>query len=192
MIVLLPSVVGPEALHGLTRTGDPRVATTLLRDALLANERFQRAVQPLRFGVADLLLIDSRRLPPEDRSPTVRAGRKPLRADVEVLCFLADPDSYVGGELLVDIGYGETAHKDTIGSCVICPTGSKRRLMPVTEGESRIAKIDVQSCVRDVQQRNILYDLSTAADFFDLAGMCEPALTLRRCYDRLLGLWADV
>jgi len=50
----------------------------------------------------------------------------------------------------------------------------------------------VQSCVREVQQRVILYDLITAADFFELAGMTEPVIALRRCRDRLLLLWAEV
>jgi PKHD-type hydroxylase len=115
-----------------------------------------------------------------------------MRADVEVTCFLTDPESYSGGELLIDTGFGDVTHKEAIGSCVVCPAASKRRLNPITGGESYIARIDVQSFVRDVQQRMILYDLITAADFFDLAGMTAPVLTLRRCCDRLLGLWAEV
>jgi len=192
VIVTLPAVLAPEGVGRLMEADDPRVATTLLRDALLANERFQRAVQPLRFGTAKVVLMDARTPPPESRVLTVTADGHALRADVEVICFLTAPESYAGGELLIDTGFGEVAYKAAIGSCVVYPTASKRRLNPVTGGASRIARIDVQSCVRDVQQRMILYDLITAADFFDLAGMTAPVLALRRCCDRLLGLWAEV
>jgi hypothetical protein len=53
-------------------------------------------------------------------------------------------------------------------------------------------RIQVQSRVRDAQKRIILYDLSTAADFLDLVGITQAALVLRRCCDRLIGLWAEV
>jgi len=194
VILSLPAILDPEALRRLMEVDDAHLATSLLCETLCANERFRRAVQPLRFGTAEVLLIDAGTPPPESpesRLLTVTTEGCPLRADVEVICFLADPESYVGGELLIDTGYGGAARKGTAGSCVVCPTASKRWLRPVTEGASRIARIAVQSWVRDVQQRAILYDLVTAADFFDLAGMTEPVLTLRRCRDRLLGLWAE-
>jgi len=188
----LPAVVGPEAVQQLVEAYDTRLATSLLRDALIANERFQRAVRPLRFASAEVMLIDAATPPPHSRLLTVTPDGHALRADVEVTCFLADPESYAGGELLIDTGYGDVPRKEAIGSCVVCPTASKRTLNPVAEGESRIARIAVQSCVRDVQQRTILYDLVTAADFFELAGMTEPVLALRRCHDLLLGQWAEV
>lgn len=192
MIVNLPGVLGSEAVRHLVKANDPHAATTLLREALLANERFQRAVQPLRFGTAKVVLMDTRTPPPESRVLTVTPDGRALRADVEVICFLSDPKSYAGGELLIDTGFGKVAYKEILGSCVVYPTASKRTLNPIITHESWIARIDVQSCVRDVQQRLILYDLITAADFFDLAGMTAPALTLRRCCERLLGQWAAV
>jgi hypothetical protein len=192
MIITLAAAVGPETVRRLVEVDDIDVATSLLRDALLSSERFQRAVQPLRLGTAEVVLIDARTPLLESRFLTVAAEGNPLRADVEVICFLADPESYTGGELLIDTGYGDVARKEASGSCVVCPTASNRRLTPVTAGENRIVRIQVQSRVRDAQKRIILYDLSTAADFLDLVGITQAALVLRRCCDRLIGLWAEV
>ena len=188
----LPALLQPDAIRGLMEADDLQVATIMLRDTLLANERFQRAVQPLRFGTAEVMPVDDRIHSLESRVLTVTADGHACRADVEVTCFLIAPEFYEGGELLIDTGSGEVAHKLASGSCIVYPTVAKRRLNPVTTGESWIARIAVQSCVRRIQQRMILYDLTTAADFFELAGMTEPVIALRRCCDRLLGLWAEV
>jgi PKHD-type hydroxylase len=191
LILSFSDLIGGTTLNRLIEGGPPEQGTALLRDDLLANDRFRRGVQPLRFGPAEVKVILARGDVAHLSTPTVAAGGGQLRADVEVFCFLTDPASYAGGELVIDIGYGEVARKDAAGSCVAYPTAVKRRVAEITEGQSHIATIEVQSSIRDPQQREILYDLKTAADFFVVAGVNE-GLRLLSCCDGLLGLWAEV
>ncbi len=60
-----------------------------------------------------------------------------MRADVSVTIFLADPDSYDGGELVMETTGGETAYKLPAGSAVTYPTTVMHRVEPVTRGVRR-------------------------------------------------------
>jgi PKHD-type hydroxylase len=193
VILFLPELLGSGALTQLKH--DTGLATSLLSDALLTNDRFQRAVQPLRLGAAEVVRIAAGPTPPErrvSRSLTRAPDGAAVRVDIEVVCFLADPDAYQGGELVIDNGFGGVPRKGRPGACVVYPTSANAVLDPVSSGANQIARLGVQSCVRDLQQRTILYDLIAAADFLDLTGAAELATTLCRCRDRLFGLWAEV
>ena len=44
-------------------------------------------------------------------APAMNEGGRSIRIDLSVTLFLSDPDSYQGGELVVDTGHGEVAIK---------------------------------------------------------------------------------
>ena len=80
-----------------------------------------------------------------------------VRTDMACTIFLTDPDSYVGGELCIEMVDGEIIkHKGKQGHCVIYPCGRPHWVTPVTEG-TRISGITwIQSYLRDPEHRQIL------------------------------------
>ena len=76
--------------------------------------------------------------------------------------FLADPDDYDGGELVVEDTYGAHAVKLPAGHMVLYPASSLHRVNPVTRGARLASFFWIQSMVRDDGQRTLLYDLDMA------------------------------
>ena len=120
-----------------------------------------------------------------------RSGR--IRTDLSATLFLADPDEYGGGELIVEDTYGEHAVKLPAGDMVLYPSTSLHRVEPVTRG-SRVASFFwIQSMVRDDGQRALLLEMD--ASIRTLAGKLgdeDPSVVaLTGTYHNLLRRWAD-
>ena len=115
-----------------------------------------------------------------------------VRTDVSFTLFLADPDSYDGGELVIDTASGEEAFKLPAGSAVAYPSSSLHRVTPVTRG-ARLAAVGwVRSFVRDPAQRELLFDLETARRrLFDRHGKSAESDLLAKCTANLVRMWCD-
>ena len=116
-----------------------------------------------------------------------------IRTDLSATLFLAEPDDYDGGELIVEDTYGEHAVKLPAGDMVLYPATSLHRVEPVTRG-SRIASFFwIQSMVRDDGQRTLLLNMD--ASIRSLAGKLgdkDPSIvSLTGTYHNLLRRWAD-
>lgn len=115
-----------------------------------------------------------------------------LRTDLAATLFLSAPDSYDGGELVIQDTYGERAVKLASGDLVLYPGTSVHRVRPVTRGTRLAAFFWIQSMVRDVTQRSILFSLDAAIqqlgrDVPEHAALVE----LAGVYHNLLRAWAD-
>jgi PKHD-type hydroxylase len=115
-----------------------------------------------------------------------------VRTDVSFTLFLAEPDSYEGGELVIDTASGEEAFKLPAGSAVAYPSSSLHRVTPVTSG-ARLAAVGwVRSFVRDPAQRELLFDLETARRrLFDRQGKSAESDLLAKCTANLVRMWCD-
>ena len=116
-----------------------------------------------------------------------------IRTDLSATLFLAEPDDYDGGELIVEDTYGEHAVKLPAGDMVLYPATSLHRVEPVTRG-SRIASFFwIQSMVRDDGARRVLFELDQAVQ--RLAGQLgqgdRSVVELTGVYHNLLRRWAD-
>ena len=85
-----------------------------------------------------------------------------MRTDLAATLFLAAPESYDGGELLIDDAFGAQSVKLPAGHMVLYPATSRHRVMPVTRGSRLASFFWVQSLVRDDAQRALLFDLDMA------------------------------
>tara|TARA_Y100000817_G_scaffold2234_1_gene1904 strand:- start:729 stop:1409 length:681 start_codon:yes stop_codon:yes gene_type:complete len=115
-----------------------------------------------------------------------------IRTDLSATLFLSDPDSYDGGELVVNDAFGERAIKLSAGDMVLYPGTSIHRIESVTRGVRLAAFFWIQSMVRDNSQRETLFQLdsaiqSLAADVPKHASLVE----LAGIYHNLLRSWAD-
>ncbi|WP_043834412.1 Fe2+-dependent dioxygenase [Muricoccus aerilatus] len=177
-----------------------REAGGMVLAALEANEVFRAAVLPRRLR-APLL---SRTTPGRTygthvddalmggAAPSDPWGEAPLRADVAVTLFLSDPDTYDGGELMIETTAGEMAVRLGAGEAVAYPAGTLHRVAPVTRGERLVAATWAQSLVRDPAQREILFDLDAARrDVFEREGKSRTFDLLAKSRAALLRRWAE-
>lgn len=116
-----------------------------------------------------------------------------VRSDLSATLFLADPDSYEGGELVVEDNLGTHKVKLPAGHMILYPASSLHRVEPVTSGARVASFFWIQSMVRDDGARTLLFDLdrsiqAIAAD----RGQDDPAIIqLTGVYHNLLRRWAD-
>ena len=116
-----------------------------------------------------------------------------IRTDLSATLFLAPPESYNGGELLVEDTYGSQAIKLAAGDMVLYPASSLHKVAPVTRGVRLACFFWVQSMVRDDGQRALLFDLDNAIQRLTATGADELArVQLTGCYHNLLRMWTDV
>ncbi|RAH38124.1 MULTISPECIES: Fe2+-dependent dioxygenase [unclassified Halomonas] len=116
-----------------------------------------------------------------------------MRTDLSFTLFLNDPDSYDGGELLMDTPAGEQTYKLPAGGLILYPSSTLHRVEPVTRGERLAAVGWAQSQVRDPQQREILFDLDTTRrQEFDANGKTLTFDMLSKSLANLLRMWAEV
>jgi PKHD-type hydroxylase len=119
-------------------------------------------------------------------------GQK-IRTDLSATLFLAPPESYDGGELLVEDTYGTQAVKLPAGDMILYPASSLHRVNPVTRGTRLASFFWVQSMVRDDGQRTLLFDLDNAIQRLAATGGDEASrVKLTGCYHNLLRMWSDV
>lgn len=115
-----------------------------------------------------------------------------VRTDLSATLFLSGPDSYEGGELLIEDVYGAQSVKLQAGDMVLYPATSLHRVAPVTRGARVASFFWVQSLVREDSQRSILFDMDMAIQGLRGAvGDDHSALiALTGCYHNLLRRWA--
>jgi PKHD-type hydroxylase len=119
------------------------------------------------------------------------SGRK-LRTDVSATLFLAEPDEYEGGELLVEDTYGTHAVKLPAGHMIVYPSTSLHRVEPVRSGARLASFFWIQSMVRDDAQRTLLFDMDSAIQHLQRSGADADALVrLTGSYHNLLRMWAE-
>lgn len=140
---------------------------------------FNRYVSGMDFGIH----IDN----------AIRMGDEILRADVSGTVFLSEPHEYEGGELVIEDTYGVQRIKLSAGSLVLYPSSSLHKVEPITGGHRDVAVFWVQSMVRDMTQRNLLFQLD--ASIQSLRGRAPDSpeiIPLAGNYHNLLRLWADI
>jgi PKHD-type hydroxylase len=123
---------------------------------------------------------------------THAASAQHVRTDIACTLFLAEPDSYDGGELVVQDTYGAQRIKFAAGDLVMYPGTSVHRVEPVTRGERLACFFWIESMVRQDAQRRLLFDMDMAIlDLRRAGGDTAEVVKLTGCYHNLLRMWAD-
>jgi PKHD-type hydroxylase len=116
-----------------------------------------------------------------------------LRTDVSATLFLAGPEEYDGGELVIEDTYGPHAVKLPAGDLILYPATSLHRVQPVTRGVRWASFFWIQSLVRDDGQRTLLFDLDLAIQRLGRDVPEHPSVVaLTGVYHNLLRRWSDV
>jgi PKHD-type hydroxylase len=160
-----------------------------IAEKILDNELFQLAVRPKALTP----LMISRYKPGKQYGTHVDdALMRGIRTDLSFTLFLAEPETYAGGELVVETTAGEQAFKLPAGSMIVYPSNTLHRVAAVENGERLAAVGWARSFIRSSEQREILFDLETARrDVFDTQGKSPTFDQLSKCSANLLRMWAD-
>jgi PKHD-type hydroxylase len=115
-----------------------------------------------------------------------------IRTDLSATLFLAQPEEYDGGELVVEDTYGVHGVKLPAGHMVLYPATSLHHVRPVTRGARIASFFWIQSMVRDDGERALLFDLDTAIQRVNREAPASPsAVQLTGIYHNLMRRWAD-
>lgn len=171
----------------------PTLATVrdLIDQALQRHSLFQIAVRPklirpvtisrYEVGMAYGTHIDNALM----RNPM-------MRSDVSMTLFLSDPETYEGGELVIESSQGEEGFKLAAGAAIVYPSSTLHRVETVTQGVRLAAVTWVQSLIRDPQQREILFDLETARQaVFEASGKTPVFDLISKSHANLMRQWME-
>jgi PKHD-type hydroxylase len=116
-----------------------------------------------------------------------------IRTDLSATLFLAPPESYDGGELVMETGADLKRVKLSAGDMILYPASSRHCITPVTRGERVACFFWIQSLVREDARREQLFALDCAIQRLTRTGADEEALVgLAAHYHNLLRLWTDM
>jgi PKHD-type hydroxylase len=161
----------------------------LVTERLKANGLFQMAVRPKQITP---LLFAQYRDTMTYGSHVDDALMQGIRTDISFTLFLEEPETYDGGELVIESSAGENPIKGPAGSVYVYPSTTLHRVDAVTRGVRRVAVGWVQSHVRNGEQREILFDLDSARrTLFAKSGKTSEFDQLSKSVANLLRMWAD-
>lgn len=116
-----------------------------------------------------------------------------VRSDIAITLFLSEPQSYIGGELVMNMHGVECAFKLAAGAAIAYPANTLHEVKPVTQGARYAAVIWVQSHIRDAAKRELLWDMDVAKrDLFGREGKSKTFDAISRSHANLLRMWAEV
>ena len=115
-----------------------------------------------------------------------------LRTDLSATLFLAEPDEYEGGELTIETQYGAQTVKLPAGDMVLYPSTSLHQVSPVTQGARVASFFWIQSMVRDIQERETLFELDQSVQSLsaELGATHPQVVKLSGVYHNLMRQWA--
>ncbi len=176
----LQARVGDPALDGVRAIVSERLRT----NALLQMAARPRHITPLLFAqYRDTMTYGTH---------VDDALMQGIRTDISFTLFIDEPDTYQGGELVIETSAGENPIKGPAGSLYIYPSNTLHRVDAVTSGTRRVAVGWAQSQVRNAEQREILFDLDTARrTIFAASGKTAEFDLMSKSVANLLRMWMD-
>lgn len=169
-------------------------AATIILDALAVNPLFTAMALPAKISPP----LFNRYQNGASYGPHIDSAIRPLskqrmRTDISATLFLTEPDTYQGGELEIADAGGANLIKLAAGDMILYPSGSIHQVHPVSKGARVASFFWVQSLVRDLGERTMLFDLDMTIQSIPAGEQWEAhRLSLTALYHNLLRKWAEV
>lgn len=161
----------------------------LVTERILGNEVFRLAVRPKALAS---VMFSAYEPGMEYGSHVDDALMQGVRTDISFTLFLSDPESYDGGELVIESAAGDDAVKLAAGSMVAYPSTTLHHVAPITRGVRLAAVGWARSFVRDGAQREMLFDLDTARrQLFAREGKSAEYDLVSKSLANLLRMWVE-
>lgn len=172
MIVFLQNLLTEDQVAGILADAGPggndATASGVIGSALMSHEPFINGILPTALAPFQF----QRHAPGsvvEDQMNAPLSGLgspQSMRIDAVCVVFLTDPDSYDGGELMIDSSTAPMPVKLPAGNAVVFPATDFYASSPITRGERRVASCGVQSAVRGAREREIVTEMWVALNDF--------------------------
>jgi PKHD-type hydroxylase len=173
------------------KSGDAAMdeARALVKERLLAHGLFAMAARPKQLSN---LLFARYELGMAYGAHVDDALMGGLRSDISFTLFVDEPETYEGGELVMETSAGETAVKGPAGSVFLYPSTTLHRVAKLNSGVRRVCVGWAQSFVRSAEQREILFDLDTARRaVFNASGKNAEFDLMSKSLANLMRIWAE-
>ena len=220
MLLKLPNVLTPEAVGELRRfleaqpfqdgrqSGNPKLKNNL--QVLGRNPQVQQAVQTVTqallrnptftaFALPKTFQVMFNRYEPgmfyKDHMDAALMGgltSQPLRTDLSFTVFLSDPASYEGGDFVMRTSFGDLTVRGEPGHAICYPSNMLHRVEPVTQGARWAAVGWLQSFVRDLDERLVMFELEQLRGRVTRHDVEHPEdEAFGRLRENLMRLWVD-
>lgn len=116
-----------------------------------------------------------------------------IRTDVGMTIFLSDPESYEGGDLVIQSPSGPVSVKMAKGDAIIYPTTRLHGVAPVESGNRIVAVSWMQCAIRNSDQRELLFQLrSVQESIYQKDPLSTENQMLQQIYSNLLRQWCEL
>jgi PKHD-type hydroxylase len=116
-----------------------------------------------------------------------------MRTDLSATLFLAEPQRYDGGELVVESDFGSQSAKYAAGDMIVYSSTSRHRVNAITRGERLASVFWIQSLIREDARRAQLFELDgTIQRLTQTAADPESLVRLAAHYHGLLKAWTEI
>jgi PKHD-type hydroxylase len=161
----------------------------LVAARILGNDLFQMAVRPKALSTVMFSRYEESMHYGRHVDDALIDG---MRSDVSFTLFLSEPDTYDGGELVIESAVGEESYKLAAGSLIAYPSTTLHRVADLTRG-ARLAAVGwARSFIRDTAQRELLFDLDTARrQLFAREGKSADFDLIAKSFANLMRMWAQ-
>lgn len=167
-------------------------SSQMLMQALHAHEDFRNFAFPIAMLPPMMCRYTSEmRYGAHADAAFLQLGTQALRSDLSCTIFLADPGSYEGGALRIQLGSRSESFKGKAGSAIVYPSDMLHEVEPVTSGERLVAITFIQSRIADNFRRELLYELNEVAALEGLSMQPENYTRLQLVQANLLRHWGD-
>jgi PKHD-type hydroxylase len=120
-------------------------------------------------------------------------GGQKLRTDLSATLFLAPPESYDGGELVIESDFGNHTAKLAAGELIVYSSSSRHRVNPITRGQRLGCVFWIQSLIRSDDRREQLFELDGTIQRLTQTGAdAESLVRLTAHYHSLLKAWTEI
>ncbi len=169
-----------------------RQAIAILNNGLQKNAIFSRVTLPRKMRPPLFSRYEPGMEYGNHIDDAVMGADRGFRTDISFTVFLNDPESYDGGELVMNSSVGEQKFKLQAGSAIVYPSTTLHRVAPVTRGVRQVTVSWLQSLVRSAEHREILFDIDTTRRaIFERDGKTKEFDLLSKSHANLLRLWAE-
>lgn len=161
----------------------------LVAERITKNELFRMAARPKKLSPLLFSRYESGMRYGSHVDDAIMQG---MRTDVSFTLFLDEPDTYEGGELVIETPSGSDEVKLAPGSMIVYSSTSLHHVAEVTRGVRHVAVGWARSYIRDPAKRELLFDLDTARHaIFKRDGKSAEFDLLSKSSSNLIRMWSD-
>lgn len=116
----------------------------------------------------------------------------PMRSDLSCTVWLGAPESYDGGELVIQLGQQELSFKGAAGDAVLYPSTTIHQVTPVTRGQRLVGITWIQSWIAHAHQRELLLQIDELRGHeMQGANDARALVLLESLRTNLFRMWSD-